>query len=92
MNRWQQRLAALQGNFPEHPLELPLAVQNVQNVQNAPPEPTFEHSEQIEHGTKPASASPSPLDRALGAWGEAEAEGAAIVEHQGNIPLAWIEG
>jgi hypothetical protein len=34
----------------------------------------------------------SPLDRAVASWGEAEAERAAIVEHDGGIPRAWAEG
>ena len=33
----------------------------------------------------------SALDRAQ-TWGEAEAERAAIVEHEGGIPRAWAEG
>src|SRR6516164_2108564 len=31
-------------------------------------------------------------NRRPAAWGEAEAERAAIVEHDGNIPRAWAEG
>jgi hypothetical protein len=39
------------------------------------------------------SASPvPPLDRALATWGEAEAERAAIVEHDGRTPRGWAEG
>jgi len=92
MNRWRQRLAALQSNHPEQPPALPCLVQNVQYVQNAPSEPGFEHSEQIEHGTEPAAELPPPLDRARTTWGEAEAERAAIVEYDGCTPHAWAVG
>jgi len=34
-----------------------------------------------------SDSEPSPAE-----WGEAEAERAAIVEHDGNIPRAWAEG
>ena len=38
------------------------------------------------------SAPPSPANRTLATWGEAEEERAAIVEYDGNIPHAWAEG
>jgi hypothetical protein len=38
------------------------------------------------------SAPPSPPDRALATWGEAEEERAGIVEFDGGIPRAWAEG
>jgi hypothetical protein len=38
------------------------------------------------------SAPPSPADRTLATWGEAEEERAAIVEYDGGIPRAWAEG
>jgi hypothetical protein len=91
VNRWQQRLAELHGDTGEELSTPSLSVQNVQNVQNSPPPPAFEHSKQIEQGTKPA-ASPAQLDRALGTWGDAEAERAAIIEHDGGIPWEWAEG
>ena len=92
MNRWRQRLSSLQGNSPEQPSAATPCVQSVQNPQNIPPAPAFEHSEQIEHRTEPAVAPASPAERAIATWGEAEAERAAIVEHDGGIPHAWAEG
>ncbi len=35
---------------------------------------------------------PAPAEAALAAWGEAEDERAAIVEHDDNIPREWAEG
>jgi hypothetical protein len=35
---------------------------------------------------------PAPVEDALVAWGEAEAERAAIIEHDGKIPREWAEG
>ena len=92
MNRWRQRLAEIHGDTGEQRSALSRAVQNVQNVQNPRPGPAFEHFEQIEHGTEPPAATPSPLDRALAIWGEAEEERAAIVEYDGGIPHPWAEG
>src|SRR5437016_4788339 len=40
----------------------------------------------------PASPSPTSADRALARWAEAEAERAAIIEHDGAIPREWAEG
>jgi hypothetical protein len=35
---------------------------------------------------------PAPAEAEAAAWGEAEAERAVIVEHDGKIPRAWAEG
>jgi hypothetical protein len=39
-----------------------------------------------------ASTVGQPTGAVLARWGEAEAERAAIVEHDGNVPRAWAEG
>ena len=92
MNRWRQRLAELHGDCAEQYSPLSPAVQNVQNVQNDSPHPPFEHSEHCEPPTRLTGRSGASGDHALAAWGEAEAERAAIVEHDGRIPRGWAEG
>ena len=92
MNRWRQRLAELHGEGAEPPGVPSTAVQNVQNVQNQPTAPPFEHFEQIEQPTKPTGRPATATDCAVVAWGAAEEERAAIVQHDGATPRAWAEG
>jgi hypothetical protein len=94
VNRWRRRLAELQGDLVGQQSAVARAVQNVQNVQIPAPAPPFEHFEQIEHGTDPRGAAPTParIHRAQTTWGTPESERAAIVEHDGGIPHAWAEG
>ena len=92
MNRWRQRLAELHGDAAEHSAALPCAVQNVQNVQNPVADRPFEHFEQIEQRTEPPACPHAAADPPPATWGEAEAERAAIIEHEGAIPREWAEG
>jgi hypothetical protein len=92
VNRWRQRLAELHGNGGRLPSPLPAAVQDVQNVQNPLTDRPFEHFEQIEQLAGTAAPPVAPLDRAFSAWGEAEEERAAIIEHDGGILREWAEG
>jgi hypothetical protein len=94
MNRWRQRLAELRGESAKPPA-CSSAVQNVQNVRNPAPKSSFEHFEQIEQLTESREApvlKASAANRRTSVWGEAEAERAAIVEHDGVIPREWAEG
>jgi hypothetical protein len=59
MNRWRQRLAELRRDGDKSTSESAAFVQNVLNVQNQPPDPAFEHSEQIEQRTE-TDTGPSP--------------------------------
>jgi hypothetical protein len=82
----------------EPPTTFATTVQNAQNVQNSQPEPCFEHFDRSEHDTvsfadPPATKATSmATERAARAWGEAEAERAAIVQFEGSIPRDWAEG
>jgi hypothetical protein len=87
VNRWRQRLTELHAPVPAQAG----AVQNVRNVQNKPTVPIFEHFEQIEQPVPPKETA-TAANQALAVWGEAEAERAAIVEHDGNVPRTWAEG
>jgi hypothetical protein len=98
MSRWHRRLAELRGDGLEPPTTFATTVQNAQNVQNSQPDPCFEHFERSEHDTvssadPPATkATPMATECAAGAWGEAEAERAAIIQFEGAIPREWAEG
>jgi hypothetical protein len=76
MSRWHARLVELRASREG----TTAAVQYVQNVQNSPPVPTFEHSEQFEQRGKSADS-----------WTDADDERAAIIEHDGGVPRAWAE-
>jgi hypothetical protein len=85
MSRWHARLAELRASRTEDPI----AVQIVQNVQNSPAAPTFEHAaptfehfEHIEQRTEPAR---SPV-----ASSDAD-ERAAFIEYDGGAPREWAE-
>lgn len=87
MNRWRQRLAELHGQPREQCLVVRSpAVRNVQNAQNHSPQPSFEHSEQIEQPIELPSTPPSEADGLGATWGVVEAERAAIVEYDGGVP------
>jgi hypothetical protein len=93
MNRWRQRLAELPNELHAEPSPaVPLTVQNARNVQNQPAAPVFEHFGQIEQPEESPAPRPTATERAAAKWGGAEAERAAIVEHDGKIPRAWAEG
>jgi hypothetical protein len=83
MNRWRQRLAELQ----DEAYSIWHDVQNTQIIQNRAQTSAFEHFEQIEHGATSAAASAASTK-----WGEAEAERAAIIEYDDDVPRAWAEG
>jgi hypothetical protein len=84
MSRWAETFAALSGasdtlDTMRHSAGSPSIVSlSVNSVTSAPA------------ASEPAM--PSAADRALAAWGEAEEERAAIVEHDRAIPRAWAEG
>jgi hypothetical protein len=92
MNRWRQRLAELHGEGAEPRAAFPHDVQNVQNIQNPAPAEPFVQFEHFEHPTEALAAPTAAADCALATWGEAQAERAAIVEHDGKIPRAWAGG
>jgi hypothetical protein len=83
MSRWAVTFAALSGGAD--------TVDTLRH--NSEPASTVSHSVQsVTSPPEPAAAPPSPLDRAIAAWGEAEQERAAIIEHDGKIPREWAEG
>ena len=93
MNRWRQRLAELRGDSAK-PQAGSCAVQNVQNVQIPKSKLASEQFGQIEQPTEPRDApvpKASDANRRTSVWSEAEAERAAIVEHDGLIPREWAE-
>jgi hypothetical protein len=97
MNRWRQRFAELRGDSAKPPASSSAVqfVQNVQNLRTPAPKSAFEHFEQIEQPTKPREApvlKAPAANRRASVWSEAEAERAAIVEHDGVILREWAEG
>jgi len=91
VNRWRQRLAELRGESHERSPALS-TVQIVQNVQNPLRVPAFEHSEQIERGTKPAPPWALATRCAIAPCGDREDERAETVEHDNEVPRAWTAG
>lgn len=61
MNRWRSRLAELQGSG----VEVPTAVQRVQNVHNRLPSPTFEQFEHFEQHPRAPGRVASTTDAEL---------------------------
>lgn len=94
MSRWADTFAALSetsdtldtmrhsGSSPEK------VSQSVHSV-TAPPESSAPSKAPAD---APGEAEATTAERAGAVWGEAEAERAAIVEHDGTIPREWAEG
>ena len=84
MSRWAEAFAALSGgsdtlDTPRHSEAPPATVSQSVNSVMAP--------------TGAAEPSmPPAADGAAAIWGDAEAERATIVEHDGDIPRTWTEG
>jgi hypothetical protein len=89
MNRWRQRLDALQSDLDGPAAAPSRPVQNVQNVRNPAPVRAFEHFEQFEHRPAPPAVASWEGSRSSDEIGE---QPAIIVERHDDHPRAWAEG